>query len=101
MSLTFSNRETFLVLQWIEDDAERLERCRALARQLAKGDASTGIPRLGDAILTLLQTEVPSLQGIARELLESGMRRVNYFELALAFIQDAKTATPMAGLAAA
>ena len=90
MSLTFSNRETFLVLQWLEADPYRLDQCRELASQLAKGDTSKAIPRLSDAIVTLLQKEVPNLQGIARELLESGMRRVNFFELALAFVQDAK-----------
>jgi hypothetical protein len=88
MALTLSNRETFLVLNWIEEDEARMERCRRLATQACKGDAARAVPRLSDAIYSELKAELPDLDGIVREMLESGLRRVNFYELAMVFVLE-------------
>ena len=101
MALTFSNRETFLVLQWLEGKPERHHHYASLARRLAAINSETAVPHLADAILTELESELPKLDGIPGELLQSGLRRVAFYELALALVLDtgAKTAF-VPGLAA-
>jgi hypothetical protein len=88
MALTFSNRETFLVLQWLESRAERYYYFTSLARRLATINSETAVPHLADAILTELESELPKLDGIAGELLQSGLRRVAFYELALALVLE-------------
>ena len=101
MALTFSNRETFLVLQWLESKPERHHYYASLARSLAAINSETAVPRLADAILTELESELPKLDGIAGEMLQSGLRRVAFYELALALVLDTGAKTPFVpGLAA-
>jgi hypothetical protein len=88
MALTFSNRETFLVLQWLEGVPERHEFFRNLAKTLACITTETAVPRLADAILAELESEFPKLDGIAGEMLQSGLRRVAFYELALALVLE-------------
>jgi hypothetical protein len=88
MALTFSNRETFLVLQWLESRPERYRYFRDLARRLAGITAETAVPRLAGAILAELELEMPKLDGLAAEMLQSGLRRVAFYELALALVLE-------------
>jgi hypothetical protein len=88
MALTFSNRETFLVLQWLEGRPERHDFFRKLAKTLAAITTETAVPRLADAILAELESELPKLDGIAGEMLQSGLRRVAFYELALALVLE-------------
>jgi len=86
MALTFSNRETFLVLHWLESKPERRHSYASLASSLAANNSETVVTRLADAILAELESELPKLDGIAGEILQSGLRRVAFYELALAFV---------------
>jgi hypothetical protein len=88
MALTFRNRETFLVLQWLENKPGRHHHFTDLARRLADMTAETAVPRLARAILTELESELPKLDGIAAEMLQSGLRRVAFYELALALVLE-------------
>jgi hypothetical protein len=88
MALTLSNRETFLALQWLESDPARRERFRALAADLSKRHHEAAIPKLSDAIFAALQHELPKLDGLAADLLNSGMAKINFYELALALILE-------------
>jgi hypothetical protein len=93
MPLTYSNRETFLVLQWLEGKPERHGYFKDLARRLAGINADTAVPRLAEAILAELELELPKLDGIAAEMLQSGLRRVAFYELALALVLETGSTT--------
>lgn len=90
MPLTLSNRETFAVLDWLERDPERRLRLRAAADRLAPKGVDLALPRLTSLLCDELDLELPHLEGVAAELLKSGANRVNFFELALALLTDAK-----------
>jgi hypothetical protein len=88
MSLTLSNRETFLALQWLESDPDRRERFRQLASRLSKRYQEAAIPHLSDAIFSSLQEDLPQLDGLASDLLSSGLSKINFYELSLALILE-------------
>jgi hypothetical protein len=100
MSLTFSNRETLLTLQWLESIPERRERFNALAARFAITNPDTAVPGLANAILAELETELPRLDGLAGEFLQSGLMRVQLYELALALVLDAGARAPVPTVAA-
>jgi hypothetical protein len=93
MALTLSNRETFLALQWLEADPERREHFRALAARLSKRHHEAAIPQLSDAIYSALHADLPQLNGFAADLLQSGMCKINFYELALALILESEPTT--------
>ena len=86
MALTLSNRETFLVLDWIETDPQRVLTYRELARQFSEEDPSKAVEQLSAIIRADVHAAVRQLSKLTRGLAESGLRRVNFFELARAFI---------------
>ncbi len=88
MALTLSNRETFLALQWLESDAERREHFRQLSAQLYRRYQEAAIPRLSEAIYVGLRADMPQLEGLAAQLLGSGMAKINFYELSLALILE-------------
>ena len=89
MALTVSNRETFAVLSWLDSDPERRALWRERANKLAVLEQSAAIPRLSNMIYEELYKEIPQWDGIAAELVKSGLFRVNFFELALALLLEA------------
>ena len=93
MALTLSNRETFLALQWLESDPDRREHFLQLASRLSKRYQEAAIPQLSDAIFSRLQEDLPKLDGLASELLSSGLSKINFYELALALILEAESKT--------
>jgi hypothetical protein len=93
MALTLSNRETFLALQWLESDPERRSHFRDLASTLSKRYQEAAIPQLSDAIFAGLQENLPELDGLASQLLSSGLSKINFYELALALILESESAT--------
>ncbi len=93
MALTLSNRETFLALQWIEAEPGRRAHFRELATNLQKRYQEAAIPRLSDAILLELEEALPKVEGLAGELLKSGMLKVNFYEFALALILESESKT--------
>jgi hypothetical protein len=90
MALTLSNRETFLVLHWLEADPARISHVREHARMLGAHDPGIAVPRLSDIIYDTLGREMPTLDGVAAALLQAGLKRVNFYELALTFLLEAK-----------
>ena len=88
MACTFSTRETFAVMQWIEADPQRRGRLQERRRQLLKSGIERAIPRMSDAIYSELQQELPKCEGLIAELLKGGLRRVNFLELAHALLQQ-------------
>jgi hypothetical protein len=93
MALTLSNRETFLALQWLESDADRREHFLQLASRLSERYQEAAIPQLSDAIFSRLQENLPKVDGLASELLSSGLSKINFYELALALILEAESKT--------
>jgi hypothetical protein len=93
MALTLSNRETFLALQWLESDPDRREHFRHLASRLSQRYREAAIPQLSDAIFSSLQEALPKLDGFASDLLNSGLSRINFYELSLALILESETTT--------
>ena len=90
MACTLSNRETFVVMSWLENDPERRARLRANAEKLRPGGIEHAIPRMSKIIADELDLELPELEGVAREMLRSGLMRVNFIELAVAVLTDAE-----------
>ena len=93
MALTLSNRETFRALHWLESDPDRREHFRQLASRLSQRYREAAIPQLSDAIFSRLQEDLPKLDGLASELLSSGLSKINFYELALALILEAESKT--------
>ena len=87
--LTLSNRETFVVLAWLEENPKRRARVRAQAARLAAERNASPIARLSDFLLKELQSELPRLKGIAAEFMRSSIGRVNFHELAIALLAEA------------
>ena len=88
MACTLSNRETFLVLEWLQSDPERIARLSQRAQRLTVWGLESAIPRMSSAIYEELSATLPSLEGPTAAMLESGLRRVNFFELALAVLSE-------------
>ena len=97
MALTLSNRETFLALQWLESDAERREHFRGRAVQLSRRYQEAAIPRLSDELLSRLEEDLPKLEGLASQLLNSGIAKINFYELSLALILECEDQDQMGG----
>src|SRR5688572_13888000 len=93
MALTLSNRETFLALNWLESEPERHEHFRHMAARLSERYREAAIPQLSDAIFSRLQDDLPKLDGFASELLNSGLSKINFYELALALILESENKT--------
>ena len=93
MALTLSNRETFLALQWLESDPDRREHFTQLASRLSQRYREAAIPQLSDAIFTSLHEDLPKLDGLASDLLKSGLSKINFYELALALILESESKT--------
>jgi hypothetical protein len=82
MACTLSNRETFVVMQWLEEEPLRRVRLGNQAKKLMHGGIEYAIPRMSDYIYQELQQEIPVLRGVAADLLQGGLRKVNFLELA-------------------
>ena len=93
MALTLSNRETFLALQWLESDPDRRQHFYQLALRLSQRYREAAIPQLSDAIFSSLQEAMPKLDGLASDLLSSGLSKINFFELSLALILESEAKT--------
>lgn len=94
MALTLSNRETFLVLDWLESDPSRRARLRQRAAELTPPGGRVPISRVSEVVYQEIRSELPELRGLAALLLDCGLRRVNYYELALALLSDEKVLPP-------
>ena len=93
MACTLSNRETFLVMNWLDGDPSRMSRVRAEAERLAKRGIETAIPQMSDFIYEELRTSLPQVDGLFAALLSSGLSRVNFMELAHAVLTNETSAT--------
>jgi hypothetical protein len=98
MALTLTNQETFLVLHWLESDGARISHIRDHAKRLAHQDRAIALPRLSDIIYDAVENELPALDGMAATLLQAGLNRVNFYELALALLLE--TGVPVEARAA-
>jgi hypothetical protein len=86
VACTLSNRETFAVMQWLEADPSRRKALRVHAKKLMHSGVEYAIPRMSDHIYAELQQELPDLQGITAALLQGGLRKVNFLEIAHALV---------------
>jgi hypothetical protein len=93
MALTFSNRETFLVLHWLESQPGRQRYFTDLARSLARVNTDAAVSRLAEALLVALERELPKLDGIADAMLQAALSRVAFHELALALVLQTGSST--------
>jgi hypothetical protein len=91
MACTMSNRETFVVMCWMDEDPDRLERFRTEARRLLRKGLEEALPRMSDFIYDELRRALPATEGVFGALLGSGLSRVNFLELAHALLTDAGT----------
>jgi hypothetical protein len=90
VALTLTNRETFLVLDWLDSDPARRARLCQRAAELTPSGGSVHISRLSELVYQEIRAELPELRGLAALILDCGLRRVNCYELALALLSSEK-----------
>ena len=91
MACTLSNRETFLIMSWLDSDPDRLARLQEEARRLLRRGFEEALPRMSDFIYDELRENLPKVDGVFAALLASGLSRVNFMELAHAMLSMAQT----------
>ena len=97
MACTLSNRETFVVMCWLDEEPERLTRLQEAAQRLLRRGFEEALPRMSDMIYDELHHNMPSVEGVVGALLGSGRRRVNFLELAHALLSEATVAKKAEG----
>jgi hypothetical protein len=95
MACTLSNRETFLVMCWLDEQPERVARMQGEARRLLRKGFEEALPRMSDLIFDELQRDLPATEGVVGALLSSGLSRVNFLELAHALLLEAGAASKL------
>ena len=88
MACTLSNRETFVVMCWLDEEPERLARLQGEARRLLRRGFDEALPRMSDFIFEELHRTLPSVEGVVGVLLSSGLSRVHFLELAHAVLTE-------------
>jgi hypothetical protein len=91
MACTLSNRETFVVMCWMDEEPERLARIRTEAERLLRRGVPEALPRMSDFIYEELRRALPPGEGVFAALLGSGLSRVNFLELAHAILSEIST----------
>jgi hypothetical protein len=92
MACTLSNRETFVVMCWLDEDPDRMARLRDESHRLLRKGFEEALPRMSDYIYDELRRTLPPADGLVGALLGSGLSRVNFLELAHAMLMEATSA---------
>ncbi len=84
------NRETALVLAWLEEDAGRWARIAACAARGGGMAPDAAVDELTELMRGEVETQLPRLQGIAAELLGRALWRVDFDMLAVELLREAR-----------
>ena len=96
MACTLSNRETFVVMCWLDEEPGRLARLQGEGQRLLRKGFEAALPHLSDLIYDELRRDLPDVDGVVGALLGSGLSRVNFLELAHAILSEVSTPKPAA-----
>jgi hypothetical protein len=96
MACTLSNRETFVVMCWLDEEPARLARLQSEGQRLLRKGFEAALPHLSDLIYDELRRDLPDMDGVVGALLGSGLSRVNFLELAHALLLEVSAPKPAA-----
>ena len=69
MACTLSNRETFVVMCWLDEEPARLARLQSEGQRLLRKGFEAALPHLSDLIYDELRRDLPDMDGVVGALL--------------------------------
>ena len=90
MIVDFTSAETTTVVNWIESNEERRRYWLALAASaLVRNERTAAIPKISAALYEAVVETLPTVEGLAGDLIPRLLLRVNFYEIAAALLAEA------------
>ena len=97
MILDFTSAETTAVVNWIESNEERRRYWLALAASaLVRNERTAAIPKISAALYEAVVETLPTVEGLAGDLIPRLLLRVNFYEIAAALLAEASESQKVA-----
>jgi hypothetical protein len=97
MIVDFTSAETTTVINWIESDEQRRRYWLALAASaLVRNDRTAAIPKISAALYEAVVETLPTVEGLAGDLIPRLLLRVNFYEIAAALLAEASESQKVA-----
>jgi hypothetical protein len=95
--LDFTSAETTTVVNWIESNEERRRYWLALAASaLVRNERTAAIPKISAALYEAVVETLPTVEGLAGDLIPRLLLRVNFYEIAAALLAEASESQKVA-----
>jgi hypothetical protein len=95
--LDFTSAETTAVVNWIESNEERRRYWLALAASaLVRNERTAAIPKISAALYEAVVETLPTVEGLAGDLIPRLLLRVNFYEIAAALLAEASESQKVA-----
>jgi hypothetical protein len=86
----FTSAETTTVVNWIESDEQRRSYWLAMAANaLVRNERTAAIPKISAALYEAVVETLPTVEGLAGDLIPRLLLRVNFYEIAAALLAEA------------
>ncbi len=84
----WTNRETWLVGLWLDNEETSYTVCRMMARQTLEkeGDRAAGV--FATYLREEIENSIPPLPGLAGDLMGVALAKVNWYEIAKHYLDD-------------
>jgi len=93
----FTSAETTTVVNWIESNEERRRYWLALAASaLVRNERTAAIPKISAALYEAVVETLPTVEGLAGDLIPRLLLRVNFYEIAAALLAEASESQKVA-----
>ena len=90
MIVDFTSAETTTVVNWIESDEQRRSYWLAMAANaLVRNERTAAIPKISAALYEAVVETLPTVEGLAGDLIPRLLLRVNFYEIAAALLAEA------------
>ena len=97
MIVDFTSAETTTVVNWIESNEERRRYWLALAASaLVRNERTAAIPKISAALYEAVVETLPTVEGLAGDLIPRLLLRVNFYEIAAALLAEASESQKVA-----
>ena len=97
MIVDFTSAETTTVVNWIESNEERRRYWLALAASaLVRNERTAAIPKISAALYEAVVETLPTVEGLAGDLIPRLLLRVNFYEIAAALLAEASESRKVA-----
>jgi hypothetical protein len=97
MIVDFTSAETTTVINWIESDEQRRRYWLALAASaLVRNERTAAIPKISAALYEAVVETLPTVEGLAGDLIPRLLLRVNFYEIAAALLAEASESQKVA-----